>query len=394
MGKQSARLIYQGKDHKDIYFQGKYHRAMYLGDKLLWEKLAGEKYFLYRYNYTIDGVAYSKLRTFDVDSHILTDYEEYKENSTDILVYGNNLYIRASDNVFTHNGKTFFDADIEGGYLENADYRVYDGYILRKPREDNTYNSMVYYVATDKNVNELSRIELFETTTYFTSRVLVPCYPYFYEYLIFSRQYDTDSYYGECLICAKHGGYLLEYTCNGRILFCYCEQGRNLVFTTTGVLHIFENGSIRYRVNIGGEVYACLKKGNKYILYLRSSNAAPFYAAQTTDFTDLQRVSEDYLEIENPNNPSAPYVIILNGNESNNILKNYDDCYYCTLGARDIRTQLTQSTMFEDGVRRNFDSLLLNLNFRQKVSSSSITARVYIDDLTFQNSDKNYVYLG
>lgn len=39
MGKQSSRLIYRKKDHKDIYFQEKYHRAMYLGNRLLWKKL-------------------------------------------------------------------------------------------------------------------------------------------------------------------------------------------------------------------------------------------------------------------------------------------------------------------------------------------------------------------
>ena len=39
MGKQSSRLYYQGKDHKDIYFQGHYHDAMYVGSELVWEKI-------------------------------------------------------------------------------------------------------------------------------------------------------------------------------------------------------------------------------------------------------------------------------------------------------------------------------------------------------------------
>ncbi|MGN0464894.1 MAG: hypothetical protein ACI4F9_00925 [Lachnospiraceae bacterium] len=38
MGKQSSRLFFNGKDHKDIYFQGHYHKAMYLGSELVWEK--------------------------------------------------------------------------------------------------------------------------------------------------------------------------------------------------------------------------------------------------------------------------------------------------------------------------------------------------------------------
>lgn len=46
MGKQSARLYYQGKDHKDIYFRGKYHGKMYKGGQLLWEKLFPDEYFV------------------------------------------------------------------------------------------------------------------------------------------------------------------------------------------------------------------------------------------------------------------------------------------------------------------------------------------------------------
>ncbi len=47
MGKQSARLIYRGKDHKDIYFQGHYHDAMYLGYELLWHKIRQEGYYVF-----------------------------------------------------------------------------------------------------------------------------------------------------------------------------------------------------------------------------------------------------------------------------------------------------------------------------------------------------------
>ena len=39
MGKQSSRMIYRGKDHKDIYFSGNYHNAMYKGSRLVWRKL-------------------------------------------------------------------------------------------------------------------------------------------------------------------------------------------------------------------------------------------------------------------------------------------------------------------------------------------------------------------
>lgn len=39
MGRQSSRIYYNSKDHKDVYYNGKWHKAMYLGSTLLWEKL-------------------------------------------------------------------------------------------------------------------------------------------------------------------------------------------------------------------------------------------------------------------------------------------------------------------------------------------------------------------
>lgn len=42
MGRQSSRIYFQGKDHKDIYFQGHYHDKMYIGSQLVWEKLKSE----------------------------------------------------------------------------------------------------------------------------------------------------------------------------------------------------------------------------------------------------------------------------------------------------------------------------------------------------------------
>lgn len=45
MGKQSARMYYQGKDHKDIYFHYNYHDAMYKGSNLVWKKIYPDRYF-------------------------------------------------------------------------------------------------------------------------------------------------------------------------------------------------------------------------------------------------------------------------------------------------------------------------------------------------------------
>lgn len=49
MGRQSARMYYQGKDHKDIWFNGHYHDRMYMGSRLVWKKIKEgltEKYYI------------------------------------------------------------------------------------------------------------------------------------------------------------------------------------------------------------------------------------------------------------------------------------------------------------------------------------------------------------
>lgn len=49
MGKQSARLYFEGKDHKDIFFHGKCHDAMYIGAELVWHKIRKEGYYVLIY---------------------------------------------------------------------------------------------------------------------------------------------------------------------------------------------------------------------------------------------------------------------------------------------------------------------------------------------------------
>lgn len=39
MGKQSSRIYFQGKDHKDIWFRGNYSSAMVVGNEIFWKKI-------------------------------------------------------------------------------------------------------------------------------------------------------------------------------------------------------------------------------------------------------------------------------------------------------------------------------------------------------------------
>lgn len=47
MPRQSARIYYQGKEHKEIYYGGHYHNALLLGGKVAWRKIRGSAYYAF-----------------------------------------------------------------------------------------------------------------------------------------------------------------------------------------------------------------------------------------------------------------------------------------------------------------------------------------------------------
>lgn len=105
MGRQSSRLIYRGKDHKDIYYNGHYHDAMYLSDskgnvKLLWEKLKGTLVKNVSMMSCVNGKYYAVVES--------TDYMSQKGFPT--------LYEGESLNRMHEKGRIFGDESVRGEY--------------------------------------------------------------------------------------------------------------------------------------------------------------------------------------------------------------------------------------------------------------------------------------
>ena len=68
MGKQSSRIFYQGKDHKDIAYKNNMHYKMYKNGQLIWEKLFPDEYFVLG---TIVGRLYSGLHIVDTKNKFI-----------------------------------------------------------------------------------------------------------------------------------------------------------------------------------------------------------------------------------------------------------------------------------------------------------------------------------
>lgn len=146
MGKQSARLYYQGRDHKDIYYNGAYHNAMMFNGELVWRKLRDEEHYVINiqrfegsaqsWNY-FEAILYPKKRVMHVKS--LLDMMYFSHN--DEMVFGNyhrtqstsnsNIVISSSDaKLYRRNSVMDYLSGgvipVRGGflYVNNTDYRT------------------------------------------------------------------------------------------------------------------------------------------------------------------------------------------------------------------------------------------------------------------------------
>lgn len=79
MGRQSARIVFNEKDHKEIYFNGHYHKQMFKGDQLMWEKLA-EEFDGFRFK-----VKPSSTCNLQIRGQIDVDWGDGSSNSYDAL---------------------------------------------------------------------------------------------------------------------------------------------------------------------------------------------------------------------------------------------------------------------------------------------------------------------
>lgn len=109
MGKQSSRIFYQNKDHRDVVFQNNCHSKMYKGNQLVWEKLVPDEYFVLSSTDLFEGLHILNLKEKYMDKIIFADMNPH-ENSNLRIAF---THIGCLENVLF--GTCLFDTD--GGCL-------------------------------------------------------------------------------------------------------------------------------------------------------------------------------------------------------------------------------------------------------------------------------------
>ncbi len=120
MERQSARLWFEGKDHKDIWFDGHYHCKMYLGKTLLWEKLK-DLHPRYSQFFMVGDVVSS------YGPHVVDEYGVRLYVNENAVIEKCAVYLTGSDSSYK---RTIACTGTNIGYAKYVPYLSYKGEII------------------------------------------------------------------------------------------------------------------------------------------------------------------------------------------------------------------------------------------------------------------------
>lgn len=247
MGRQSSRIYFNGKDHKDIYFNGKFHSAMYFKDQggIIWQKLGGGF-----------GSSYGSLINTKVSSTTIGINKIYENPpSLDATYTADRKYGNVFDTIISGENRVFgiklYDKSYlsyvwvtnDGGYWKKIGvsnkvkwvYPCYDGFLYA----DNKNN--VSKVVLDSNNDFVSERLIYEDL-YFLFRTYEQ--EYGYKYQSNGGIWTKD---GLVIKFLTHTGLIIEYAFDERsenavIEYCFTRNNINYAYIT-GSFYNEETGS-------------------------------------------------------------------------------------------------------------------------------------------------------
>ena len=394
MGKQSARLYFQGQDHKDIYFQGCYHDKMYKGSELIWEKLHGDKYFVTKIRDEI-FVFYIDSKTFKQSNNAYVD-DVAMGNGVLSFLGGRNIYI-SEDGIYWN--KTSFIAPENIGSIPVEDLGINIG---------NSGSQVYAYIFNERDIIGIAIISIDGTCNQYTpntifdpnpsgsltslSYAIKDCdgiYPErvlerffvvnnsaYYDAYIHIGKIDNDSivYYGETFLTYEKAIYFVFFFNNN--VYCYGENIVEYASIGSGF------GTVN-RKDISLSLYHFESKevffiGNKVFVYGieedENLNPIPILLETTDYFNFAKTVLPTSISVKELNSNSTIEISLISGQGN----------YYFVFGT------IKEAAYFENG--QSADTEHIGIGIR-RTSDTYITGFAYIDNLYFNESNNNVCWL-
>lgn len=317
MGKQSARIVYRGKDHKDIYFHGKYHNAMYVckdGEKaeLYWRKLYDEGYFVY--TFSIFSLTNSYSTAIMYPKYKIREYHSL--NSVGIY-HSDKYFIRTPDLLplawchISVDGKYWKKIDLSG--LGSSIYFVipkWNGIIICNMLD--YYRNLMeytYYPIKNGDIDREKSVMLYSDAEHGTqTRTSVNMYTNIEDMFILcdfsSGAYDNVSFgvdiEGNIHYNLFPVSYSNDYPANGYFNGIYWAMDRQRTKSADGYYHIYAYTTTDPSGEWKGKHifwenaiwnYAVVQAEDYIVLYFGYNSLTAMQVYTTTDFSSIKQIS-------------------------------------------------------------------------------------------------------
>lgn len=378
MGKQSSRIYYKEKDHKEIFFRGCYHRALYKGSKLMWMKLDGEKYI-------------PMAKSVKDEYGIYIYYPESKGiekilelQSEQELIFNGTFLFTDELEFISRDGKKYESYDYEKS--EKKDIAVISGCIGHKK------SGGEYWFFFNDNGKIEKEIKLPVVQLKYEN---IKTADYFRDYYFFRRQSGHRNVLG---IIRKDGYELPDVTFRGGTIsyYVYANDLHIILVAYNSQLYVYKTKDLSTWTyyNTGIEtiignnesmpemVLSCINDGEKYLLYVQSRKG----------FRRQQTLLYETYDFEKFVNIPLPVYITLYGTKEESVryLITDEEKFWNAPPDEDNIMVIDRSHFFQPAYVDNESTLIYNNGIRMN-PQSIISSWMYIDNLYLQDSENNMV---
>ncbi|MBP3469707.1 MAG: hypothetical protein J6K26_09360 [Lachnospiraceae bacterium] len=429
ISKQSGRIIYRGKDHKDVFFNGKYYPVMaakndYGCNGVIWRKLFRDKYYMTRSAqwWSSGYMSVSSLGIYYNDLDIYREQYRFLEGFTTVIgakflalvetayksPYG---YTVSHEFIYlTKDGKYYKKFDLEHVICAGP-FFVSDGFVY--VYDDGTNfsggTSYFYHVVVDDDMNKKEESLLFSIEdgySNFHKGSMIRC-PHIGSdpnvMLYYSNNLYAISMEGSCvqtdISCQSMYTSWMSYQ-NGRFILPMYASGNSgyvsyLGESTNGVnwaKHTFPDTGMK-----SGNI-AVLWDGSEYICYADSYYDSDHYCLKIYAGSSLSALS-----LISSLQGDGFQIALVSGDKaaSENVTlvfdSKYTESYYVKyagiyrISANIILRMLAETVCFRNYKRCIPNEILIGSTTLNKYQTYSYYWTIYFDNLYLQPSDKNFM---
>lgn len=402
MQKQSSRLYYRGKDHKDIYFRENYHCAMYKYDELVWEKYLDG---VWVYDTQIGSLIY-RMKTLDP---LKKEVKDQALTNAPNMTYSNRCYIVYSAYSVARFSEGLLISNAGGNRLTNCTSLISDKFQFSVALNDRILvcdNRILYELQYNK------RDKVYELVETYSDGLPEGFSAYTFG---MSGTYLVGSVYSSNFVKFMAFGkdnVFKEFESIQNVKAFSCVQDENKIYLLAFVsaqyypyfdypiVYIYDGiETTAIKLDLPGRWVsdaAMIKRGDEFVIYeTHHDGISNYYAGifftkdflsvKSTEFKKCTIYFENGFTVQNFSGFKTYHKVAFVADNTNETVD--EDTYKLLLPVSAIKRQ--GAVYYDSGVIDN-DRKDMCLPFEINGFDQKVFLTAYIDNLYFEDSDKNF----